>query len=905
MRRNFLFAFLSGSIPLILVSQVLTVAPGIPTAWNAADTRPLIIETQDGNCIVAWLSYREASGITSIYAQRLDPKGNITWPLDGIRITQFNVSQQSFCLLSDGKDGAYIVWEDLRAGNEKVRLYAQRINGSGELLWQRDGVCISASEGKQQHPVCAVTAYQELVVCWEDTRRSAEDKDLYVQRITPDGKVLFSSGGAILCNASGTQQRPALCQDPVYGTFFVWEDFRNGKTWNLFAQRLSTGGNLDWKAGGLELLPSGSDNRQSPALIPDGYGGILVTWQAYGQGTQGNDIFHGRFKSNGEPAYIMCTSHSDENQEHPIIVKKGSDCLIAWEDNRNGQRDIYAQMVQISDGLFLWTLNGSPVAASKMDEYGPVVIANAQFNYQIFLWQQDSEGDHQFCAMKTDSYANALWDFPAIFQQQPLLPENLSATSTHDGFLLAAWSEDLGESGSIVRCNRISMSGTPFWEKGPSLRPDMNKPWAELSGMVLMTNANGEHFLVWEDRRNHSQSPDLYMQKLNIKGEPQWGPDGLPLCTASGMQSLPVLTDDGVGGMIIAWEDSRLGLDDNIFAQRVNGNGRLLWGREGIPVCTAFRSQGQLQIVSDAREGAIICWVDGRNLELSGFDIYIQRLNERGEPQWGADGKPFIELRGLQTAPSMVTDGEGGAYVAWMDNRADFSNIYLQRINAYGFHAWDYGGVRVSPAESHQRNPELIRTYVDDLYLAWEDARQGEGNDKIYIQTFTSTGIPMWSISGKMVCNTQGAQTRPMMVADVGGNLWLTWLDARYHALMDICLMVQHFDDDGSPLWEVGGQQLASRLGELSRIGLSCDDQGNAYYFWPEDGQGGSKKLYAQHTDAEGHKLLNEDGIVVGDFMHEQRSPVLGAHDGIMVLCWIDVDPGSGKFSILCQKQSQ
>jgi hypothetical protein len=57
--------------------------------------------------------------------------------------------------------------------------------------------------------------------------------------------------------------------------------------------------------------------------------------------------------------------------------------------------------------------------------------------------------------------------------------------------------------------------------------------------------------IVWEDEREGEK--DIYAQKIdNASGLPLWKPyDGVPVCTASGVQRNPVAGYDSLGGVLI------------------------------------------------------------------------------------------------------------------------------------------------------------------------------------------------------------------------------------------------------------------------------------------------------------------------------------------------------------------
>ncbi|MBN2027212.1 MAG: hypothetical protein JW854_10690, partial [Actinobacteria bacterium] len=68
----------------------------------------------------------------------------------------------------------------------------------------------------------------------------------------------------------------------------------------------------------------------------------------------------------------------------------------------------------------------------------------------------------------------------------------------------------------------------------------------------------------------------------------------------------------------------------------------------------------------------------------SQFDIYAQRVDSSGTPQWTTNG---VEIGGTGVDygawdPCITTDGSGGAIVAWMDDRSGVkTDIYAQRVS--------------------------------------------------------------------------------------------------------------------------------------------------------------------------------------------------------------------------------
>src|SRR5262249_27048992 len=150
------------------------------------------------------------------------------------------------------------------------------------------------------------------------------------------------------------------------------------------------------------------------------------------------------------------------------------------------------------------------------------------------------------------------------------------------------------------------------------------------------------------------------------------------LCTAANDQLYPTIISDGAGGAIVTWEDARSGSND-IYVQRVNAAGVPQWTANGVGICTATDTQDLPTIASDGAGGAIITWSDFRSG--TNRDIYAQRVNAAGAPQWTANGVAVCTATGSQFNPTIVSDGSGGAIITWEDDRNDIGDIYAQRVS--------------------------------------------------------------------------------------------------------------------------------------------------------------------------------------------------------------------------------
>src|SRR6476661_4292148 len=94
---------------------------------------------------------------------------------------------------------------------------------------------------------------------------------------------------------------------------------------------------------------------------------------------------------------------------------------------------------------------------------------------------------------------------------------------------------------------------------------------------------------------------------------------------------------------------------------------------DAVPVATGNPSQVQPVSISDGAGGAIIAWRDDRN---GTMDVFAQRIDAYGNAKWLANGVLVCGAAGQQDQITMAPDGAGGAWIAWRDIRTGAWDIY-------------------------------------------------------------------------------------------------------------------------------------------------------------------------------------------------------------------------------------
>ncbi|MDB4442715.1 hypothetical protein N9219_04780 [bacterium] len=425
--------------------------------------------------------------------------------------------------------------------------------------------------------------------------------------------------------------------------------------------------------------------------------------------------------------------------------------------------------------------------------------------------------------------------------------------------------------------------------------------------------------IVWEDHRVSHGIPDIYGQRVNANGVSLWEENGAPLITALNvygelaMQTNPMIDSDSNGGAVFVWEDDR-NLQGDIFAQRVNGNGVDQWQINGVPISTACFPSGictnykhNPQIISDGDRGAIITWYEIR--DGFHFSVWGQRVSANGATAWTLDGGPVAYGSFNADFPKIVTDGMGGAIIAWQDGR-DGYKIFAQRLNADGTPQWISNGIELSPAIGLRGlgGHSLISDGSGGAIIVWVD-RRTINDANIYAQKIDSNGQIQWQADGVPICTRPMEQYLPVLSTDGAGGAIITWEDqgASPPGSGQQWIFAQRISASGVPLWNIDGIPIHTFHGFTPQI--ASDGNQGAFIVWNStiivDPYFHKPSVFAQHVNAEGRTLWTPDGFVVysepyGNYGHAPN--VISDGAGGVIIHWKDYRHTNTFYDIYAQR---
>jgi hypothetical protein len=501
--------------------------------------------------------------------------------------------------------------------------------------WPSDplvNVPLCAATDNQQAPTIVADGLGGAIVTWRDFR-SGTSYDIYAQRISAGGAVQWTADGVAICTDLGLQESATLASDGAGGAIVVWEDHRGaGGGSDIYAQRISADGLVQWTPDGVALCAAGGQ-RWSPGVAPDGEGGAIVTWSDSRSAGAIADIYAQRISAGGAiqwgaDAVPLCTFIYE--QFSPTIVTDDSGgAIVAWQDARGGYmaHDIYAQRVS-SAGVVQWTVDGVALCTAVAFQGYPGIVSDG-LGGAVVTWNDVRSGT------------------PNIYARR------ISATGT------PGWSAD-----------GLALCTTPAGVWTSPITFDLSLPRIALDGA-------GGAIVAWQDLRSGNYA--ICAQRVSAEGAVEWTTDGVALCTGSGYQVRPGIASDGAGGAIVTWQDERG--SNNIFGQRISSNGTVLWAADGVAICAASGGQYSPGVAMDGAGGAIVTWEDYRGGGTA--DIMAQRIQPNGQLGGYALSVPEAEAVSLALGPAGPNPTRIGALMVQF-SLADSAPASLELLDVAG-----------------------------------------------------------------------------------------------------------------------------------------------------------------------------------------------------------------------------
>jgi len=366
---------------------------------TAIQSSPDIDVDSSSNFVVVWESQKNSD--YNIYAQRFNSIGQ---PLNTNFLVNDNTSgnQKNPSLAKSSNGNFIIVWQDLRNGNYDI--YAQKYDPSGGKIGSNFKVNDNPGNSSQQEPACDF--HSKLVICWQDEREG--NLDIFQQLYNSLGAKIDSN--LRVCEKSdSTQWRPSVAMDTSGNFIVVWQDKRNGN-YDIYGQRFNSSGNFLGNNFRINDDPT-SFQQNFPKVASENQGNFIVVWQDQRNGDY--DIYAQRYDYSGVKLDVNFRVNDDVGnyyQGQPDVGMDGSGSfVVVWKDKREGSDDIYAQRYSFSGSAEgkNYKVNNSSTSSERSQ---PAVATNREKIF--FVWKNSSSNNCDIVAKIVE------WDWTEVEEKE-------------------------------------------------------------------------------------------------------------------------------------------------------------------------------------------------------------------------------------------------------------------------------------------------------------------------------------------------------------------------------------------------------------------------------------------------------------------------------------------------------
>ncbi|HKO22697.1 MAG TPA: FlgD immunoglobulin-like domain containing protein [Candidatus Eisenbacteria bacterium] len=462
--------------------------------------------------------------------------------------------------------------------------------------------------------------------------------------------------------------------------------------------------------------------------------------------------------------------------------------IVMWSDARSGTLDLYAKHILGCGALDpAWPADGVRISGQTQD--GILVTDGSGGAFAVY-WRGTTNSDIYAQHLLSTGMIDPAWPIDGIDVCTAAGAQTFPhAASDGANGVFVTWNDTrFGALQRRIFVQHVLTTGVdPAWlvngiRAAPGIEADQLLP-------EICSDGSGGAIVAWTDRRSAAVTQrDIYAQRITASGTLLWDPAGMPVTTAPGQQILngggsatsvgfgythnvePVsnaIVPDGANGCFVVWGDTRtLGSTGNdSYAQHLTSTGAVAagWDPNGVPVSTDAGDQLAPSVLSDGAGGALVSWWDPRPL------VLVQHVSASGVVD-GPAGGATLSTTAVNFAMSGVPDGSGGAIYTWNDN----DGIGPQDANVYAQHvrltlpltvdpAWPVNGVPVSTAPYGQEVWSLLSNGAGGAIIFWDDYRNL--NWDVGAQEVLASGtLPTFSVSGYVRANCPSPGTGLMGV---------------------------------------------------------------------------------------------------------------------------------------------
>jgi len=650
---------------------------------------------------------------------------------------------------------------------------------------------------------------------------------------------------------------------------------------------------------------TGGCSQQHSAVAGGSGGSFVVCWEDYRNGEP--DIYAQIFDSLGGTighSFLVNDDAGANEQFRPsVAMGPNGEFVICWFDHRIHEYwdpDLYAQRYSSSGQPIGSNFKVSSGEGTAYQDYPPSVSMDASGGFVICWTDYSSEYNDDIYAQRYDSSGQAVDGNFRVNDDEGRRREDAPSVAVNTrGDFVVCWEHKVDENRDIY-ARRYSSSGTPL---GPSFKVNEgDSTYYQHPSPSIAMDTSGAFVVCWEDKRNGNA--DIYAQRYDLEG------NGIGLNfrvnddVGATDQWGPSVSIGLSGDFMICWQDRRNGNWD-IFAQHYTPSGDTSGANFRVNDDQGSENQ-ENPSVSVVGERWLICWTDNRNGRHN-QDIYAQRLDNGGK----IEGENFLVNDDMGTAdelhPAIAVSDSGDFIVCWTDGRQGNWDVCAQRFGSKGQAIGINFRVNDDTGAEDQQYPSISMDGEGNFVICWQDQRNG--NSDIYGQRYSSSGEPLgqnFMVNDNSDTSDQGT---PAVSMHIDGGFGICWTDTRNRISADDWVTDIYFQAYSSNGEALGPNRVVNELvgmcvqADPSLYGCSNGNFVTCWIFWcyymPDS------RIVAQRFSSVGNPLGSNFLVSDNPPPYWRTCPSVSAEPlGGFTICWLEEHAGYYEFEPYAQRYS-
>jgi hypothetical protein len=433
--------------------------------------------------------------------------------------------------------------------------------------------------------------------------------------------------------------------------------------------------------------------------------------------------------------------------------------------------------------------------------------------------------------------------------------------ATTDGGFYVSWFDN-STGGYDVYLQRLNAAGVEQWAHNGVLVADRGFDWTQEYGLAV--DEAGYALLAFGD--GPQPGDEIRVARIDPDGNLVWGPDGIMVNTGGDALS-PRVAGASDGNIAVAWTQG-----DALVVQKLDPSGAPLWG-SGVSFSPPYGIYFVADLQASDAGNVIVSWVHG------GYPnpphLWAQKLAAAdGAPLWGAGHVPVLDSGSLQMGnfPPFTTDGAGGAVFAWYIN-SDPSPYFLecrvQHVLANGTEAFTHNGVDVSTFPTRQRvGPSAAYlSGTGEIVVFWTEENADQDQYGLYGQKLDAAGARQWTDAGRELVPMGGNLISSVTTLPFADGAMVAWVDS-VNYLVNEPLRAARVDGDGDFVWATPIVELSTVPTPKSDVVGALSTGGYGAFAWTDGDEMASSDIPVQNLNGDGSlgsSDLFSDGFESGD----------------------------------------